>query len=201
MVQASGQTCGRFRQSQLKQYQLPLVSGGSLPWQRCLLSLVAILGLGRLETTPVQAQVLTEQREPLQPIAPVPAQPSASIVQTIVLKGKVTSANDGAPLSGVNIVIKGTTSGTVSDEKGEYELDLPEWNSSAVSLVYSFIGYQTVERVIRTDGPATPLAIALEADVHMLGEVSIVQVKYRFPKNILMFPAKVFYKTRCLIGL
>jgi hypothetical protein len=35
----------------------------------------------------------------------------------------------------------------------------------------------------------------------VVGEVVVTNVKYPFPKNLLMFPAKVFHKAKCLIGL
>ncbi|MFM8833938.1 MAG: mucoidy inhibitor MuiA family protein [Cytophagales bacterium] len=59
---------------------------------------------------------------------------SSSFVQ-----GRVTSAEDGSGLPGVNVVVKGTTVGTVTDAEGNYSLSLPA-NSNA--LVFSFIGMQ-----------------------------------------------------------
>jgi uncharacterized protein (TIGR02231 family) len=50
------------------------------------------------------------------------------------VRGRVTSSEDGSPLPGVNIVIKGTTVGTVTDANGEYTLPL---TSDAQSLVFS----------------------------------------------------------------
>lgn len=201
LAQASGKVCGRFRPTQLKQYRAQHVPRPASSWQRYLLSLSAVLGLGRLETIPVQAQGITEQRVAKQQITPLPPHSGSLVTQPILLKGKVTLADDGTRQPGVTIVVKGTTWGTVTNNQGEYELSLPEWNSPVIELVYSYIGYQTVERVIPTDEAATAVAVALEADVHMLGEVSFIHVKYRFPKNVLMFPAKVFHKAKCLVGL
>jgi hypothetical protein len=201
LTQASTKVCGRFRPAQLKKYHSQHVPGPASSWQRYLLSLAAVLGLERLETIPVQAQVVIEQRVAKQQITPLLLHSESLVTQPILLKGKVTLADDGTPQSGVAIVVKGTTWGTVTNHKGEYELSLPEWNSPIIELVYSYIGYRTVERVIPTDEAAAAVAVALEADVHMLGEVAFVHVKYRFPKNVLMFPAKVFYKAKCLIGL
>jgi hypothetical protein len=41
------------------------------------------------------------------------------------ISGRVTSGEDGSPLPGVNIVIKGTSIGTVTDAKGTYVLSAP----------------------------------------------------------------------------
>lgn len=53
--------------------------------------------------------------------------------------GKVTDA-DGQPLSGMNIILAGTTVGTVSNENGEYKLEV---SSNSGTLVFSFVGFKT----------------------------------------------------------
>lgn len=58
------------------------------------------------------------------------------------VSGQVTSAEDGEPLPGVNIVVKGTTIGTTTDSNGRYTIEAP---TSLDTLVFSFIGYQTQE--------------------------------------------------------
>ncbi len=62
--------------------------------------------------------------------------------QERTISGKVTSAEDGQPLPGVSVYIKGTTIGTVTDIDGNYKL------SGVVSdnvLVFSFVGFEMVE--------------------------------------------------------
>lgn len=59
----------------------------------------------------------------------------------ITVKGTVTSADDGLGMPGVSILVKGASTGTVTDIDGKYELKVPE---SAV-LQFSFVGYNTVE--------------------------------------------------------
>lgn len=60
--------------------------------------------------------------------------------QTIT--GRVTDANTGESLPGVNIAVKGTTTGTSTGSDGRYELNVP---SLSDTLVFSFIGFQTRE--------------------------------------------------------
>src|SRR5690242_7864598 len=60
-----------------------------------------------------------------------------------VIKGKITDESS-QPMPGVNVVIKGTATGTTSDADGAYSLALPD-GSSNVILVFSFIGYTTEE--------------------------------------------------------
>ena len=56
-----------------------------------------------------------------------------------LIKGKVIAGDNGQPLPGVNIVIKGTTSGTATDQKGNYSIRAKDSDV----LIYSFIGYKT----------------------------------------------------------
>lgn len=66
-------------------------------------------------------------------------------IQFATIKGKVTDES-GAPIPGVTILLQGTTSGTVTDIDGNYTIEAAEGQV----LVFSFIGYQTVNRVVGT---------------------------------------------------
>lgn len=59
-----------------------------------------------------------------------------------VIRGQVTSAEDGSPLPGINIMIKGSTIGTATDAHGNYQITVPTANPA---LVFSFIGLQSTE--------------------------------------------------------
>ncbi len=58
------------------------------------------------------------------------------------ITGTVTSADDGSPLPGVSVVVKGTNVGTITDVDGKYSLNVP---ANAKTLVFSFVGYETKE--------------------------------------------------------
>ena len=79
----------------------------------------------------------------------------------------VTSDDDGTTLPGVNVVLKGTTNGTVTDIDGNYRLNVP---SAGGTLVFSFIGLQTQEVAI---GERSTIDIALGLDVKQLTEVVV----------------------------
>lgn len=64
--------------------------------------------------------------------------------------GTVTDATSGDPLPGVNVTVEGTTTGTSTDNEGNFELTVP---SLEVTLVFSFIGYQSQE--VQLDGRST----------------------------------------------
>jgi len=61
--------------------------------------------------------------------------------QRVVVSGKVTSAEDGLPIPGVNILEKGTLNGTTTDFDGIYRIEVSE----GATLVFSYIGYEKQE--------------------------------------------------------
>lgn len=99
-------------------------------------------------------------------IAPAPSLSRAKSFALKTYQGKVTSSEDGSPLPGVNVVIDGTTQGTVTDANGLFEIQSPVENPN---LIFSFIGLKTKE-VKPTD---SKLAVALEQDVSQLSEVVV----------------------------
>ncbi len=83
------------------------------------------------------------------------------------VSGKVTD-EDGAPLAGVTVTIKGTTTATGTDKDGNYHINVP--NENAV-LVYSFIGYET--RTVLVEGKSA-INVQLTANNKTLSEVVVV---------------------------
>lgn len=90
--------------------------------------------------------------------------------QERTVSGKVTSMEEGDPLPGVNVVLKGTTTGTVTDIDGNYKLTVP---SDANTLVFSFIGLTTQEISI---GGRSVIDVQMRADVTQLAEVVVTGV-------------------------
>lgn len=78
--------------------------------------------------------------------------------------GRVTS-EDGMVMPGVTVVVKGTTVGTVTDEMGQYSLNVPEGSDV---LVFSFIGMKPQEITV---GNQSTINVVLLADVIGLEEV------------------------------
>ena len=86
--------------------------------------------------------------------------------QTKSISGKVTSPeNEGIP--GVNVLLKGTNVGTATKADGTYQISVPD---KVGTLVFSFIGYKTVDVEI---GNKTTVDIQLEADLVNLNEVVV----------------------------
>ena len=88
--------------------------------------------------------------------------------QTRVIKGIVTSADDGSALPGVNVNLKGTSNSTVTDAKGNYTIAIP---SGGGKLVFSFAGY--VKKEIKL-GTENVMNVVLEIDTKELDEVVVV---------------------------
>ena len=94
------------------------------------------------------------------------SRPTAAQQQTKRISGKVTDEK-GEPLPGVNIVIKGTTTGSISDFDGNYTLNVPD-NSV---VVYSFVGYISQEVTV---GNQTTINIQLREDIQGFDEVVVI---------------------------
>ena len=90
----------------------------------------------------------------------------SSLAQTTTIHGEVTDEN-GDALLGVNVVIKGTTRGTVTDGDGKYALEA----ESDEILVFSFIGYLPDEITV---GTQEEINISLVPDITGLEEVVVV---------------------------
>jgi TonB-linked SusC/RagA family outer membrane protein len=91
---------------------------------------------------------------------------SMAWAQERVVSGKVTS--EGIDLPGVNVVVKGTGSGTVTDANGAYSISV---GNSDVVLTFSFVGYTSQDVVV---GDRRTVDVVLQSDVKQLSEVVVV---------------------------
>jgi len=80
----------------------------------------------------------------LQPTVGV-SESMTSMQQQIKVSGKITDATTNETLPGVNIVVKGTTTGTLTDLDGSYTINVP---SRKTTLIFSFVGYNSQEVVV-----------------------------------------------------
>jgi len=98
------------------------------------------------------------------------------IGQERTITGTVTSAEDGTSLPGVNIIIKGTVIGAITDMDGKYSLsDVPE----DATLVFSFVGMVTQEIPI---GNQTTIELAMAPE--FLGLEEVVVIGYGTKKKV-----------------
>src|SRR5688500_13405200 len=83
------------------------------------------------------------------------------------LSRAITDAVDGTPLVGANVLIKSTTTGTITDVDGKFTLDAKPEDV----LVVSFIGYVTVEIPV---GNRSQIDVSLEPSATSLNEIVVV---------------------------
>jgi len=105
--------------------------------------------------------------------------------QDRTVSGQVTDSDTDEAIPGVNILIQGTTQGTVTDIDGNYELSVP---SGGVVLMYSYVGYKSQTIDI---GTRTTINIALVADVTALSEIVVTGYGTQEKKEITSAVASV----------
>jgi TonB-linked SusC/RagA family outer membrane protein len=87
--------------------------------------------------------------------------------QTVQITGTVTSAEDGMPVPGASVQIKGTTIGISTDGNGKYSISVP---TTSNTLIFSFVGFKTQEVAI---GGRTLIDVVLEVEALSLDEVVV----------------------------
>jgi TonB-linked SusC/RagA family outer membrane protein len=101
--------------------------------------------------------------------------------QSIEISGTVTSNEDGSSLPGVNVVLKGTTKGVLTDADGKYSISAP----TGGTLVFTYIGFKEQEAPI---GGRSLINVILESDLQVLDEVIVTgfgsQIKRELTGNI-----------------
>src|SRR5690606_2680327 len=101
---------------------------------------------------------------------------------------RVTDSEEGSGLPGVNVVLQGTTTGTVTDANGAYSLTVP---GTGGTLVFTFVGMATQEVLI---GGRTEINVVMSPDVSQLSEVVVTAM------NIPREKASLGYATQELEG-
>jgi TonB-dependent starch-binding outer membrane protein SusC len=100
---------------------------------------------------------------------------TTSWAQDAVVKGKVTGQS-GEALPGISVLLKGTTTGTITDVEGNYQL-----KASEGILSFSFIGYKPVEVPINNK---SVVDVVMEEDVTTLSEIVVVGYGSQEKKDI-----------------
>lgn len=93
------------------------------------------------------------------------------------VKGVVV-ADDGLPMPGVTVVVKGTSRGTITDIDGQYTLNVPE----GAALEFSFIGYEDTTVPI---GDKSQVDVALKEEVELLDAFEVIGYGARKKSDII----------------
>lgn len=99
--------------------------------------------------------------------------------QTLRITGTVTSSDDGMPIPGVSVIVKGTTIGSSTDIDGKYTLNVPQ---DAVTLSFSFIGLKTQEVAI---GGREIIDVVMEPEMLQVEEVVVTALGISRAKKAL----------------
>ena len=103
--------------------------------------------------------------------------------QVTTVRGIVTTEEDGEPVIGASVIVKGTALGTVTDVNGRFELSgLPP---SATRLLISYISLMAKEVAI-----APQVSVTLKSDTHLLDEVVVTALGISREKKALGYTAQ-----------
>lgn len=100
--------------------------------------------------------------------------------QDRTISGKITSSEDGTPLPGVSVSIKGTSRGTTSSAQGTYKISVPDKST----LVFSFVGFSAQNVVV---GNRTEINVTLSSNVEQLSEVVVTALGIEKSKRELNY--------------
>lgn len=169
----TSKVCGRFLGHQMKTYRLPVASTRHQRWKWLGLGAIGVAALFPLSVfSQHSAAPSTEINASVKSSTTVS---NASLPRHIV-KGKVVDAYDQTPLPGVNVVLKGSTHGTVTDINGDFTFPI-ELEKGDI-LVFSFIGLDTKEyKVSDSDTYIIDIRmVTMTCDIAILGEVAVEEV-------------------------
>ena len=110
---------------------------------------------------------------------------SAIVAQTRTITGTVTGSDDGMPIPGASVFVKGTTVGTVTQIDGDFRLSVPQ---DAETLVISFVGMVTQEQVI---AGRSVINVALVSDAIAMDEVIVTALGISRERKALGYSAQV----------
>ena len=102
------------------------------------------------------------------------------LAQSKTVIGTVTDAADGSPLSGVNVLVKGTTNGTQTDFDGKYTIQA----AAGDVLVFSYIG---MKEKTATVGSSNTINVTMVEDAEQLGEVVVTALGIKRKEKTLTY--------------
>ena len=107
-----------------------------------------------------------------------------AMAQERKVTGTVTGADDNAPMPGVNVVVKGKTTGTITDVNGSFTITVP--GNDAV-LVFSFIGYNAQEVTV---GGQASFNVKMATSATQLGEIIVTSLGIKRERKALTYSAQ-----------
>ena len=168
---STGSICGRFDNDQLgRNLSIP---GKRMPWLKYFLQLLvptflfAFKAKSQGEPRLMGDTVLVDSRKNLKDKNGNVKDEKVDLKR---LKGKVTD-EDGVPIYGVTVNIKGANWGVMTDENGNYEIDVSGYAPKKI-VVFSSVGFMTTERYISSLQQKANCVLKLTT--MMMGDVEII---------------------------
>jgi hypothetical protein len=163
-------SCGRVRVDQLKTFSdttlPPRINPGMTLLKAGFVSLLLLLVSKQSLAQTTTSKNLTENVQ-----LPDSHNSEGELITEQFMNGVVTSAEDGYALPGVNVLLKGSTAGTVTDHEGRFSF--PKKLKDGDVLVFTFIGLRTQEyRVRANDSSAIDIKLEMEMEI-MMGELLV----------------------------
>jgi hypothetical protein len=199
LARAVGETCGRFRSSQLGRPLQPLVVPAPARWRAWLTALAAVWSLREGGSLVAVAQQPTEQRSA--PAAPPDLQfkrrddYEGSRATQFVLEGFVIEANGQQAVPGARVTLKNTSLGTVTDIDGHFSLPIPtDYAAQSVEVEFNFVGYVPEVRRFAWQEPGTlQCRIKLEESRMGLNEVVVTNLSLPALPPAPWHPRRFYY--------
>ncbi len=102
-----------------------------------------------------------------------------SMAQAVSVTGTVVE-DDGAPLYGVNVTVKGTTNGTITNDAGKYTISA----NKGETITFSYVGFESQDITV---GNANVINVTLAPDANALGEVVVTALGVTRSKRALQY--------------
>jgi hypothetical protein len=178
--------CGRFRADQLKTYSMQNSIPSIIPGFGFLKAGMASLLL-LLVSKPSSAQIKSEP-----PRTEISNSKSIDITvnnnEARTISGRVLSLEDGSPLPGVNVLLKGSTVGTITDSNGHFLF--PQKLNEGEILVFCFIGLETKEYRVPKESKDPAEIKMFYLALEWMGTVAVTDV-YSEPSGVGKLWSKV----------
>ena len=101
--------------------------------------------------------------------------------QSTSISGKVLSADDGQPIIGATVKVKGASLGTITNTVGEFKISVPQ---EAKNLVISYVGMKTMQVQVRNN-----MTVTLESDALLIDEVVVTAIGIKRAQKALGYSA------------
>jgi hypothetical protein len=178
-------TCGRFRLDQLKKYTASSTRppGGTSWWHISLFSLTIALSANQVNAQEIKKagqEVVDRKFIKMGDVAV--GTPKPNLVSGIV------KDEAGVGIGAVNITVKGTSFETVTDESGQFTINVP--NPASDVLIISFIGYKTTEQ--RVNDNYYLMVQLLPDDQELLGVLIVSAPKWWTPRGMWWGIKRIF---------